>query len=249
MIVLLPPSETKRAGGPAGSRLDLGALAFPALTGGRRAALAALAELVRDPIAARRALKLSGRQAGEVDVDRAVESSPTMPAIDRFDGVLFDALDAASLPDSARRRAGESVVVASALFGVVSALDPIPAYRLSADSRLPGLPLRRHWAPAVTAELEAIDGFVLDARSEAYAALGPAPAGSSRFLRVVTRDAAGTRRALNHFNKAAKGRLVRRLLTSTAWPGSLDDLRDWARDEGAELADGAPGELELVVES
>ena len=61
-----------------------------------------------------------------------------MPAIDRYTGVLFDALDAPSLDADAREFARETVVVHSALFGLVGALDEIPAYRLSHDSRLPG---------------------------------------------------------------------------------------------------------------
>ena len=39
-----------------------------------------------------------------------------------------------------RARAGRRLAVGSALFGLVHGEDPIPAYRLSAGSALPGLP-------------------------------------------------------------------------------------------------------------
>ncbi|WP_294180316.1 YaaA family protein [uncultured Schumannella sp.] len=249
MILLLPPSETKRPGGVVGTRLELDGLSFPSLGAPRRAALSALRELCADDAAARRALKLGATQLALIEVNRDVERSATMPALDRFDGVLFDALDAATLSAEARRRAGESVLIGSALFGLVGALDAIPAYRLSADSKLPGLALRRHWADEAAAALaeRAAGGFVLDARSEAYAALGPAPAGS-RFLRVVAEGEDGRRRALNHFNKAGKGALARALLAGPSWPEDESDLLDWARDAGVRLEAGDAGELVLIAE-
>ena len=145
MLLLLPPSETKRDGGTPESRLALNELSFPALAAPRRRAIAAMRTLARDPVAMGRALKLGATQAAELTRNRRLTTSPVMPAIDRFDGVLYDALDAASLPDTARRFAAEHVAIASALFGLVGALDPIPAYRLSHDSRLPGLPLGALW--------------------------------------------------------------------------------------------------------
>ena len=89
-----------------------------------------------------RALKLEPRQAAEVERNRRLRDAPTMPAIDRYTGVLFDALDASTLSTEARAFAATTVVVHSALFGLVGALDPIPAYRLSHDSRVPGVRLR-----------------------------------------------------------------------------------------------------------
>ena len=89
---------------------------------------------------------------------------------------------------------------------------------------------------------------MLDLRSEAYAALGPVPAGiRSAYLRVVTRGADGTTRALNHFNKHAKGDLVRRLAASRPRVATAQSLMDWAGAAGLELRAGADGELDLVV--
>jgi len=76
--------------------------------------------------------------------------------------------------------------------------------------------------------------------------LGPAPEGGY-FLRVVTEDAAGTKRALNHFNKHGKGELVRRLANSGRDVTSLADLLEWANSMGIRIAGGAHGEVELVV--
>lgn len=134
MLILLPPSETKRSGGD-GPPLDLAALSFPALTPARRQALAAVRALSRNLAAAAGMLRLGPASATEAARNRVVATSPTMPALDRYDGVLYDELDAASLPSAARRFAAGQLAIASALFGLTGALDPIPAYRLSYDSR------------------------------------------------------------------------------------------------------------------
>ena len=77
------------------------------------------------------------------------------------------------------------MLIHSAPFGPVGALDAIPAYRLGAATSLPGVPpLRRLWADAVTAALaDAAPRFVLDLRSEAYVG---ARAGAGRRRRRAT---------------------------------------------------------------
>ena len=81
---------------------------------------------------------------------------------------------------------------------------------------------------------------MLDARSEAYVALGAAPAGSA-FLHLET----GEGRALNHFNKHAKGALVRRLAETAAEAGSRADLLAWAAEHDVPLH--ARGDRDLVL--
>lgn len=249
MKILLPPSETKRAGGD-GAPLALGDLALPGLVDRRTAVVDALIDLAADEEAARRVLKLSPRQAGDVAHNRMLRTAGTMPAVDRYTGVLYDALDAVSLPTASRRWLGAHVWIHSAPFGPVGALDAIPSYRLAAGTALPGVAaLRRHWAEATTAAIEAESPvFVLDLRSEAYVALGPIPASvPAAYVRVVTDDG-GASRALNHFNKKAKGQLVRALAEDRPRVGSVRALLGWAERRGMVLRASAElGVLELVV--
>lgn len=248
MLILLPPSETKRDGGDR-PPLDLAALSFAELTAPRRQTLAALTALSRNLGAAASMLRLGPASATEAARNRVVASSPTMPALDRYDGVLFAELDAATLPEDARRFAGRHVAIASALFGLTGALDRIPAYRLSHDSRLPGTTLGRIWRAPLTAALAVREGLVLDLRSEGYAALGPAPErAESVYVRVVSEDGDGRRRALNHVNKKGKGAFARRLLLAGIDHPDIASLLAWATAEGIRLERGATGELDLVVE-
>lgn len=248
MLLILPPSETKRDGGAEGSSLDLSSLSFPALTPQRAAALTALATLSRNQRIATGALSLGPTQRHELARNRAVTTSPVMPAIDRYTGVLYDGLDAATMSTSQRAFAAAHLVIHSALFGLIAADDGIPAYRLSHNSRLPGLPLRRHWRAPIAAELDSVDGLVVDARSEAYASLGPAPRrDDSVYLRVVSASESGRRIALSHFNKKAKGQFARALVESGNDHASVDSLLTWAGSAGFTLERGAAGELDLVV--
>ena len=248
--ILLPPSETKRAGGSAEAPLTLDGLVLPVLAPQREAVVSSLMALSADPVLAAKVLKLSPRQLGEIDVNASIRTAPTMSAVDRYTGVLFDALDALSLEADARGWLGERVLIQTALLGPVGALDPIPAYRLAAGASIPGLgPLKRVWADPVRDAFAALPGLVIDLRSEAYAALGPVPAGIvSTYVRVVAEGPDGSVRALNHFNKKSKGMLVSRLARDRPHLSSVADLIDWARSAGFVIrASAAPGEVELVA--
>ena len=91
-------------------------------------------------------------------------------------------------------------------------------------------------------------GLILDLRSEGYAALGPIPdRPDAVYLRVVSEGADGRRQALNHFNKAGKGELARKLLTAGIDHPDAESLLAWAGGEGIRLEPGERNELALVV--
>lgn len=232
MIVILPPSETKAAGGAPGSTLDLGALAFPPLTSTRERVLdATIAKAVAAPAAATPARRRW------IDDDRALRSSPTMPAIERYEGVLYDGLGAASLDASARAWVDRHVLVGSALWGFVRASDPIPSYRCS-SSDLKG-PLRGAWAHA--GAVLADERLVVDLRSEAYVDVAPVPGAIA--VDVVGDNGA----ALNHWNKHAKGALVRRMAEAGLAASDVHGLALWAADRGIRLRAIADDRLELTA--
>ncbi len=248
MLILLPPSETKRSGGD-GRVLALESLSFPSLTSPRREVLASLAALGRDPAAAARALKLSPK-AAEVELarNREIAHSPTMPTIERYTGVLYDALDVASLDTEARHRATQHLVVHSALFGLLRADDAIPAYRLSCTSVLPRSPLTRIWRRPIADVLAGQPGPIVDLRSAGYASLGALPETPTAVsVSVVAVGDDGVARALNHFNKKGKGEWVRAILSARAVPTSIDALFALSGELGWPLRRLDERMLELTV--
>jgi cytoplasmic iron level regulating protein YaaA (DUF328/UPF0246 family) len=235
VLVLLPPSETKHPGGD-GAPLDLAGLTAPELTPVREQLVEAVVALAADVPAARTALGLSPAQDDEIARNAVLRSSPTMPAIERYTGVLYDALDVRSLTRAQRARAARRLAVGSALFGVVRAEDAVPAYRLSAGSALPGLPtLRALWKPVLTDVLAGTDELVVDLRSGAVS------------VQVLSERPDGTRAVVSHFNKAHKGRLARLLATTTGEPDSVVRLRALLRRAGLHVEHARETELTLVV--
>ncbi|WP_333619894.1 YaaA family protein [Dietzia sp.] len=251
MRILLPPSETKSFGG-SGETLDLEALAFAehaGVTAERAALVAELSRLCAGPAdAARAALGLSEKQAPpELEANAALEHTPTAPALGRYTGVLYDALDAGSLTPARRERAARSILVGSALFGLVGAGDPIPHYRLSASSSLPGgKTLRSRWAgPLGEAVKDFWDELVVDLRSGGYRALGPVPGAVT--VDVVSVAADGSRSVITHFNKHHKGLLTRALVSSRAAMDDVRALRRVAGRAGIELVAEGDSEIALTM--
>ena len=219
MLILLAPSEGKAA--PAsGPPLDLSALSHAdELTAPRERVLNALVRLSagRSRKRALDALGLAKTQAGELERNAALLDAPTAPAGEVYTGVLYQHLALASLGKRARSRAADSVLVASALFGVVGLDDPIPAYRLSMGARIPALRkgLPALWRPALAAALPDEAGeLVLDLRSGSYAAAWTPKHATLVAIRAVTPDG----KVISHMAKATRGRVARAVLEARSMP-------------------------------
>jgi cytoplasmic iron level regulating protein YaaA (DUF328/UPF0246 family) len=260
VLVLLPPSEGKSTSRRRGAALDLDRLAFPELAATRRRLLDELGALCSGhPQKARNVLGLSAGLAAEVDRNRHLGTAPAIRVDQLYTGVLYDALDLTTLDVAARRRATRSLVVFSALWGVLRLTDRVPAYRLAPDVSLPGTgSVAALWRTALPAALDGATkrGLVLDLRSTAYASMwrptGPAAARmvQLRVLHERVPGNAGSRVVVSHFNKATKGRLVRALLDSGADPRTSRSLVAVLRDLGYDAAPSPAGRgtgLDVVV--
>jgi cytoplasmic iron level regulating protein YaaA (DUF328/UPF0246 family) len=251
VLILLPPSEGKTRP-TEGDPLDLATLSFPALTPVREVLLRALVRLSSG--SAQRAAEVLGlgpTQAGAIAVNAALLDEPAARADQIYTGVLFSALDLATLDDAARRRADESLAVASALFGLLRPGDHIPAYRLSGTVTLPRLgTVAGRWReplPRVMAEATG-DGLLVDLRSGTYTALGKPPAelADRTATTRVLHEQNGQRKVVSHFNKATKGRIVRGLMESGAEPRTVDELQSVLADLGWTV-ERAGTRLDVVV--
>ncbi|MER5913832.1 peroxide stress protein YaaA [Streptomyces sp. NPDC001982] len=257
MLVLLPPSEGKASSGR-GAPLKPESLSLPGLTAAREAVLDELVELCAgDEEKACEVLGLSEGLRGEVAKNAGLRTVGARPAGEIYTGVLYDALDLASLDTAAKRRAARSLLVFSGLWGAVRVTDRIPSYRCSMGVKLPGVgALGTHWrAPMATALPEAAgDGLVLDLRSSAYAAAWKPKGEVAARTATVRVLHAPTRKVVSHFNKATKGRIVRSLLSSGSAPKDPARLVEALRDLGyvveaqAPARAGQPWSLDVLVD-
>lgn len=221
MLFLLPPSETKRLGG--GSlTIDQVALTFGGLNKAREAVIEA-----------------AGAQE--------LLSAPTMRALDRYTGTLYGALHGRglkgtptennSLTSDEVARAKSTVLIQSAMFGLIPATDLIPEYKINATKNLNGLSLKRLWSEAHEAIWPRLaGGLIVDLRSNTYADLAPIPEVLPSFkVSVFVEREDGSREQLNHFNKKAKGQLVRAALMAKTPPETIKDLQKCAAKAGLKV--------------
>lgn len=256
MFIFVPPSEGKAVptdAEPASS----GSLTLPQLAPTRDALVTALMRLSRGPAdAALAALGLSEGQREELTRNQSLSTAPAAPAADVYRGVLYEALDLPGLREEdpeAYRRAAESVLVFSGLWGVLRIADRIPYYRCSAGVKLPGVgSVTAVWRKALAGPLTEFVGehLVVDLRSTTYAGMWR-PGPRTVTVRVVHERLVGgmvRRSVVSHFNKATKGRLVRALLSDGAEPKTPEEFADTLRDLGFRVeGGGAAGAFDVVV--
>jgi cytoplasmic iron level regulating protein YaaA (DUF328/UPF0246 family) len=187
-LILLPPSETKLA--PArGKPLDLASLSFPSLTALRESLL-----------------------------DAELRAAPTTTAGRLYTGVLYGALDIASLP----RGSARELAIVSAQYGALRAADRVAPYRRELDAA--------YWRDALRVPLDeaAAGRVVLDCRSATYAAAWrPSGDSAGRWVHVnVVEEHASVRRVVSHMAKKRRGEVARHVLVTGVRPRNPVELAE-----------------------
>jgi len=196
-LILLAPSEDKAAGGDRGRLPETPAQRWV------REQLVALAR-TGAPEALKKAFEVKDLALAKARSEALALGGPVplLPALARYTGVAFNALDAASLPPATWRQ----VFILSLLRGLVRGDEPVPPYKLKLAA-LPGL--RAHWRAALP---EALAGLPAGPVWELL------PGDSAGLIKGWERprhtveicDASG--RAVSHFAKLYRGRVARWLL-------------------------------------
>ena len=218
MKILLPPSEGKTPAPATQLPINLAELSLPELTEERETVLETLMRVSAEPTAMEQ-LKVGASLAAEVERNTRLLSEPAQEAYLTYSGVLFEALDMPDMSETELQRAQESILISSALWGTVTPLDRIPAYRLSMGVKLGELgDLAKFWKGALTPVLNDLYGeeLIIDCRSGVYAKTwAPAPARCVA-VRVEKVFEDGSRKVVSHMAKHYRGLLAGFLVRSGA---------------------------------
>lgn len=228
MLLILPPSESKRPAPDAGPALDIDSLSFPTLSKMRSRVLDALVATCQLPDAPRRLL-VGPSLIEEVGRNVRLRDVPTMRAIDTYAGPLYLGLEASSWPPRVLARAARQVVIVSSLWGALRPADRIPPYRLHVCARLVGMDrLEQTWRSVLPRVLSAAAGSagpILDLRSRAYQAVGRPEGLDDQTVMLRVRPAANRASHIGDvIAKRTRGQAAAHLLASQAEPEDPLDI-------------------------
>jgi len=213
MLILLPPSEKKKSA-TSSEKFDLSSLVFAA-------------ELSDTRIQA---------TANQI-------TSQTSPAIEIYDGVLYQRLNWKTLSAAEQKRANSKVLIVSAVFGLVKPLDQIFSYKVKIDNKF--------WRDAI-AQVAAkfSDELIIDCRSSTYKGVWPINSANTIEVRVF-QVVAGERKVITHMSKKYRGELTRHLLTQATDPITPAEVQRMAAQlfecELHPPADAQPWALDLLI--
>ncbi len=99
----------------------------------------------------------------------SLKNKPTMKAINRYEGVAFDALDYKNLDEKTQKYIDENVLLFSNLFGPIKANDLIPDYKYKQGAKLPNINVEKFYLENFSDSLDEFVGEeVIDLRAGFY---------------------------------------------------------------------------------
>jgi cytoplasmic iron level regulating protein YaaA (DUF328/UPF0246 family) len=187
MLILLPPSEGKNQP-TTKANINLAKLAFP-----------------KELVAIRSRL-----------LTKNLATSPAAKAIDVYTGVLYQALDWGSLSPTAKARGEKSILITSALFGLLRPNDVIPNYKAKIKTS--------DWKAVLKPALDGLEvDLIIDCRSSTYAGTWQPSPEITVAIRVFKKER-GKISVITHLSKKYRGELTRVLLKAGKAPKTPGDL-------------------------
>ena len=213
MLILLPPSEKKKSA-TSSEKFNLSSLVFASELSDTR--LAALASHY---------------------------SSRTSPAIEIYDGVLYQGLNWKTLSAAEQKRANSKVLIVSAIFGLVKPMELIFDYKEKIDNKL--------WRDSIAkVAAKYSDELIIDCRSSTDKGVWPINPVNTVEVRIL-QIAEGKRKVITHMSKKYRGELTRHLLQQASDPKTPAELHHIAAQlfecELHPPADNQPWALDLLI--
>lgn len=159
MKILLAPAETKNSGGDEKAFCKEN-FCFPELFHFRDEIFQSYENLLESSSLEDLSKWFGLKKLDEVEkYKQSLKSKPSMKAINRYNGVAFDALDYSSLELNQQKYIDENVLLFSNLFGPILASDLIPDYKYKQGSKLPNQNVEKFYLENFS---ETLDDFIGD---------------------------------------------------------------------------------------
>ena len=148
--------------------------------------------------------------------EKKVQTDKPTPAMSVYAGVLYQALDWASLSPAAKKRGEAALAIISAKYGVVRPTQRIESYKEKINNKAMAQPIASVLDPIST-------GLIVDCRSSTYKTVWRSPVAFTVDVRVST-VVDGARTVVTHMSKKTRGEIARWLLQSRSIPKTPEDL-------------------------
>ena len=159
MKILLAPAETKNSGGEEGPFCSEN-FSFPELFSKREEIFNIYENLLASSSIEELSKWFGLKKLDDVEkYKQSLNNKPSMKAINRYDGVAFDALDYNSLDKESQTYVDENVLLFSNLFGPLKASDRIPDYKYKQGAKLPEVNVEKFYMENFT---DTLDNFIGD---------------------------------------------------------------------------------------
>ena len=213
LFILLPPSEGKAISGTTSTKFKETDGTFGKALAKQRAEI--ISALRMENGGSQKLLGVSGPHLLRAQqANLALRGAKTLPARERYTGVVWDHLDLASLTSAQQKFTDKNIIVVSGLLGLVTASDAIPDYRLKISASLkPMGKLSTWWRETISLALNeyCAGGVIIDLLPQEHSAAFVADQKLlDAYFRIDLATKSGT--AGGHDAKASKGRLARHLI-------------------------------------
>jgi len=220
MYILFSPSEGKKLGGEH-PQLNKENLLFPELFDKRLPLLNEYNQLISQ--ATLDVLqKLTGiKKESEINkYKNDLITSPTMPSLERYDGVAYDYLELSSLKPEQKAFLFKQTIIFSNLFGPILGGDMIPSYKFKQGALLNTTATEKIYKKEFSSSLDKLleNELVLDLRAGFY----------EKFYALnqnfITMKFLKNGKSVSHWAKAYRGKVLQTL--SKVQPKNEDELRN-----------------------
>ncbi len=244
-LLLLPPSESK-AHPPGNSVLYSTAVmkeefnAFSDLQPLRDEILKGVKQAIARNQNLEKIFKVRDEALGEaVSFYEDFNANRTLPAIELYNGIMYQTINVAKLSKAARIRLDENTLILSGLYGLLKATDRVSNYKLPADANIGGFygKVCAFWKNPVSDAIRqfskgrVIWDFLPELHRKMWDGSGEWKARHQvKFVRKMVRGGVAEWKTISHHSKALKGAIIKKILEENIDRPSK--LRNFVHEDG-----------------